>query len=724
MTIARGVLALTVSVAAAALTGLAQQVDPKFGAATTAVIIDVVVRDAKGRPVTDLTRADFELLEDGVRQELGDVTRVGVPAAVAPRAPAAGSSATTATPSHAASPKSVAAPTFVALVFDRLTPEARALAYTGALASLESSQANDFVGVFVSDLSLVPIQTYTTDHVKLRKAIDDAATRATSVFDRDAIKSPRELVNQSGGDFHPSVPAVASAESIGRPAEDGPGARFKGGSGGFGPPSGAAAWDRSMLAWERLAREQQGLASLNALRAVIEGLSVLPGRKSVVFFAEGLALPEAVLPQFESVVATANRANVSVYTIDAAGLRVHSKDAEVGREVRAIGAAGITLTPDGSNSSNLALLERNEDVLRKDPRTSLTLLAGRTGGFLIENTNDLARGFQKVDADRRFHYLLTYTPKNLDFAGEWRRVEVRVPSRKVEIRSRSGYPAVRTLSAIPLLAYEGPALAALERPSPPADVPLRLGAFVFPDVKGGSRAALMVATSGPTLTFAETPDGFRTDFVLMARVKDEKGDVVRKGSQPYRLTGPAADRERVQKGEILFYRQPELPPGRYTLEGVVHDALGPRAGVMRMPLEVPGDSGLRVSSLVIVGRSEHLMSSELDADNPLQVRDRLIYPNLGEPLQRRRTDTVGFYVTIVPSGSEPVHARLHILQAGHVVAELPVPLNAVDASGRIQQVSQIPAGGLGTSDFQFRVVVKQGTTQVVREASFRVEIVG
>ena len=270
---------------------------------------------------------------------------------------------------------------------------------------------------------------------------------------------------------------------------------------------------------------------------------------------------------------------------------------------------------------------------------------------------------------------------------------------------------MRPLSAIPLLAYEGPALAALDRTPPPADLPLRLGAFVFPDVKGGSRAALMVAASGPTLTFAETPEGFRTDFLLMARVKDDKGEVVRKGSQPYRLTGPAADRDRTQKGEILFYRQPELSPGRYTVEGVVHDALGPRAGVVRMPLEVSAQTGLRVSNLVIVARTERLMSGELDPDNPLQVRDRLIYPDLGEPLRRRRTDTVAFYVTVVPSGAEPVGARLHVLQAGKVVVELSLPLDAVDASGRIQQVSQIPAGGLGAGDFQFRLVVKQGSSE-------------
>ena len=729
MTISRSVLVAT-AVVTAALHGHAQQPDPKFGAATTAVVIDVVVRDAKGRPVTDLTRADFELLEDGVRQELGDVTRVGVADAPATRRANATANATAPAP-PAGKPRppqnTVSAPTFVALVFDRLTPEARALAHKGALAYLDTSQTNDFAGVFLSDMSLVPIQTYTTDRVKLRKAIDEVATLATSVFDREAIKEPTEMVFQAAGDFHPSVPVVASAESPGRPAEDGPGARHHGGSSSTLGPPGRAVGTASLFAvqaFERLSRDHQGFTTVNALRAIIEGLAVLPGRKTVVFFAEGLALPEAVMPQFDSVVATANRANVSVYTIDAAGLRVHSKDAETGREIRAIGAQSMIVNPDGSTGGSLGAMERMDDVLRKDPRTSLTMLAERTGGFLIENTNDLARGFREIDVDRRFHYLLTYTPKQLDFAGEWRRVEVRIPGRKVEIRSRSGYPAVRSLSAIPLLAYEGPALASLERTSPPADLPLRLGAFVFPEMRGGSRAALMVAASGETLTFETTPEGFRTDFTMMARVKDASGAIVRKGSQPYRLSGPAAERERTQKGEVLFYRQPELPPGKYTIEGVVHDALGLRAGVARMPFEVPADGGLRVSSLVIVSRTERLMSGELDADNPLQAGNRLIYPTLGEPLRRRRADTVAFYVTIVPSGREPVEARLHILQAGHLVAELPVPLDKVDASGRIQQVSQMPAGGLGAGDFQFRLVVKQGAAQQVREAGVQVEIIG
>ena len=79
---------------------------------------------------------------------------------------------------------------------------------------------------------------------------------------------------------------------------------------------------------------------------------------------------------------TANRGNVSIYRIDGAGLRVHSKEAETGREVRAMGAAGVEVSADGSNRSSIAMMERNEDVLRKDPRTSPTLHANATGGFL------------------------------------------------------------------------------------------------------------------------------------------------------------------------------------------------------------------------------------------------------------------------------------------------------------------------------------------------------
>ena len=68
------------AIAAAVLAGFAaatqEQSNTRFKAATTAITVDVVVRDQRGRPVTDLGRADFQLLEDGVSQQIGDLTLV------------------------------------------------------------------------------------------------------------------------------------------------------------------------------------------------------------------------------------------------------------------------------------------------------------------------------------------------------------------------------------------------------------------------------------------------------------------------------------------------------------------------------------------------------------------------------------------------------------------------------------------------------------------------
>ena len=63
-------LALLVSTLAAA-----QQPQPSTSkqplvSGATAVVVDVVVRDNRGNPVTDLRKEEFELIEDGVRQTI------------------------------------------------------------------------------------------------------------------------------------------------------------------------------------------------------------------------------------------------------------------------------------------------------------------------------------------------------------------------------------------------------------------------------------------------------------------------------------------------------------------------------------------------------------------------------------------------------------------------------------------------------------------------------
>jgi VWFA-related protein len=356
-----------------------------------AIVVDAVVRDGKGKPVTDLRKEDFQLLEDGVVQTIGDVTeyvggspRLGVPGGTAATAAGGG--------------PAPAAPSFTAIVFSRLAPEPRARAYQGALACLDTLRDGDYVGIFTTDLSLSTIQPYTRDRAQVRKGLEAAVRRASWT-------SPIALFPEE--------------------------------------PSALAATTATSGTWDRLGGLQQGHAATDALLAIVTGIAVVPGRKSVMFFSEGIPVPNEVLPQFRGVIATANRGSVTVYTIDAAGLRTASEERAAGDQVRAAGAAALTLTADGSNSSSLGAMEGVEGV-RRTPHAILTMLAAETGGFLIENTNDLKKGFRQADSDRRFYYLLSYTPKNTAFNGERRSITLKVPKRRVTVRARSGYLAPRS----------------------------------------------------------------------------------------------------------------------------------------------------------------------------------------------------------------------------------------------------------------------------------------
>jgi VWFA-related protein len=684
--------------------------------AVTAVVVDAVVRDGKNRPVTNLRREDFELLEDGVPQPIGDVAVVMPGSSDARRrAPSVASSSSSGSKDAAAKGTPPASPSFLALVFDRLSPEARLLAFKGALAYLETMRENDYAAVFISDRSLETIQPYTNDRSKIAEAIRHASDRATTVFDRnraDDLTNRDDRGNKLPGDAHPDVSVVASAESEGRPVD--PRAMFR--TPDIVNREIMALDTKTHMSWEVLTRDQQGLATTNALLAITSALGSLPGRKSVVFFAEGLAIPENVLPHFRNVVTTANRGNVSVYTIDAAGLRVHSKDAEIGREVKALGNAGLTINREGENLTKLALLERNEDVLRKDPRTSLTLLAEETGGFLLENTNDLAAAFRQIDADRRFHYLLTYTPKNTAFDGTWRAITVKIANRSFTVRARSGYLAVPPGGTLPLLAYEGPALAALTQSPAPADLPLRLSALVFPEGTR-SRVAVLAETDANALRFGRDPVKhiYRAEANVVTRIVDAQGRVVQKLSQPYRLAGPEQQMDDARRGNILFFRQPMLGPGTYTLEAALHDVFASKIGVRRTTFVVPNEpDGLQVSSLVLVRQSEKVPPQERVADNPLYVGDVLLYPHLGEPIRSSSQPALTVFVAVTsPPGSTP-NGFVELVRGTETVARGPMTL----PSGKIQHVAQIPIDALAPGRYTLRLTVDDGQRHVTRTAEF------
>ena len=68
---------------------------------------------------------------------------------------------------------------------------------------------------------------------------------------------------------------------------------------------------RMVQAFESLDRDHRGYSTTNSIIAVLESMAFMPGRKSVVFFSEGLPASPALQTQLQSLIETANRSNVT-----------------------------------------------------------------------------------------------------------------------------------------------------------------------------------------------------------------------------------------------------------------------------------------------------------------------------------------------------------------------------------------------------------------------------
>jgi VWFA-related protein len=76
-------------------------------------------------------------------------------------------------------------------------------------------------------------------------------------------------------------------------------------------------------------------------------------------------------------------------------------------------------------------------------REQLDSLADRTGGklFRARALDDLSPVYPQVADELRSVYSLTYSPKNQDFNGAWRKITVKVKKPGVKVRTRPGYYA-------------------------------------------------------------------------------------------------------------------------------------------------------------------------------------------------------------------------------------------------------------------------------------------
>ena len=711
----------------------AQERSPQsYSTATTAILVDVVVRDHKGRPVTDLTAGDFAVYEDHAVQKIDTFTRVtrggGIGVGVRWKQP--GSTVAILPPGSVppASGPEAADEATTALVFDHLSEEPLGLAQKATLEYMPLSGDSDVrVGVFATDPGIRVMQGYTTDRSAVRRAVSQIMPAGTSAAQQKAER--RNEVMDRRRELQSEQLAQASAAATG-----GGGAVLAANGGQMGATEAELRlleMERTMIdGFDTLDRDHKGYDTTLALMKVIRSLSETPGRKSIVLFSEGLPVSPVLSARFDDLIDAANRSNVTVYAVDANGLRSRSNLADTRKQLQEFTDDRMMQVISGSSGSDQPLtrgLERVEDMVRLDSRTGLARLAEDTGGFLVEQSNNLTSAFKRIDEDNQFHYMLTYTPRNTVFDGKFREILVKSRRSGVQVFARKGYRATRMPSPTDTAGYELPALAMLDRTPLPNAFPLRAAGFSFPDPHHPGLTPLVVRLATDSLRFAVDAEKstYSAQVAVVVRVKDSQGRDVHKLSQQYVLSGDVKDIEAAKRGTILFYREPLLAPGVYTIESIAFDALAGKGSARVSTLTVPAaeSQALAISSLVFVDHVEQMDSTQSDHTEraaPFYVGQTLVYPNVGDPVLKTTTKDLPFFFTIYRAVGAPLTATAQLLRNGGIVAEAPLEI-AASTEPRIQQLDRLPVSGLAAGTYELRIIVASGPQRVAESAYFTLQ---
>jgi VWFA-related protein len=525
--------------------------------ALTIANLVVYVTDKKGRAITNLTKDDFEIFQDGdpkqisnfklytekvVRSELGGTTGLEIPEA---------------TPIPDTTTAAGPQPVHLVLYIDNqnLDPLDR---------NRVLSQTRDFVRtslhppaqmmVVAYQRSFEVLQDFTSDPSEVMKAMRVVRTYTGGRTERDSARS----------DIVDKMQRLSSE-------------RRAGSTGSMGDPSNDREWNEIYHLIDNYAKESVNdlQFTLDSLRQIITSLTGLPGKKGVIYVSNGLPMTPGMELFYEAskgmndssilsrmfefdrsgvyrqLAATANAQDVTLYTIDASGL-----------SLQGMGSAEYATAADPMMSS----IGRNNYV------DSLRFLADETGGIAIFNTNDIAPRLELVTQDMFTYYSIGY-PLQASGQDKVHRVkvklrdepafsdyEVRYKPRFVE-KSLETRVQDRVVSSLVFEIDENPMGLEVEAGTPAAAT--------------ADRWLLPTRLSFPLSSVALLPEGddFVARIVLFIAARDTDGkrsDLVR---QMHEVRVPTARYDQAQSKVFSIDTQLLMEAGRYKIAIALLDPL-------------------------------------------------------------------------------------------------------------------------------------------------------
>ena len=539
---------------------------------TNLIQVDVTVTDSKGNIVKDLNAEDFEIYENGKKQDITNFSFIS-----------AGSRSTQQIAEKTTDKTGVPLPPkrvrpeqvrrTIALVVDDLTLSFESTHFVRrALKKFvdEQMEDGDLVAIIRTGAGIGALQQFTTDKRLLYAAIEKVKWNMTGSGGIGAF-APIEsnLQNQT-----------ASGEEDSEEEEE----------------------ERDSLAELNEFRESVfATGTLGAINFIVRGMKDLPGRKSVMLLSDGFSLftqttdgfrdSSRVYDSLRRLVDLANRSSVVVYTMDARGLVV----------------TGITAADDVSGLSpqqiESQISQRRDKIF--NTQEGLTYLARQTGGFPILNNNDISRGIRRV-LDDQSYYLIGYQPDAETFDPAKRRfnsLEIKVKRKDVKVRYRSGFFGIsdeniqRPANLTPMQQLES----ALTSPFGVSDINLSLNTMFAADTKYNSALSSFLYIDLKDLKFSDSAEGKKAVFDVIAVSFGDNGAVVDQISKTYTINvKEEVFKEMLKENFVYFFTFPVKKPGAYQMRVAIRDHGSEKLGSASQFIEVPKLSKKRLTLSGIV----------------------------------------------------------------------------------------------------------------------------
>jgi VWFA-related protein len=392
-------LALSAGVSAQQAPSPTPQVpNPTFRVAIDYVTTDVIARNNQDQFVADLTKNDFEVYEDGVKQDITSLTLVHggrVHNLAAPPAPAAQDGLIL----PVSRPRNDTAGRIFLIIVDDLHLDFR---NTGRIRDLFKRIARTLVheGDMFSIVSTGP-SSLAIDPTYDRKVLDEAIKKITGnglkpsdvIQGAEGADGPSEVRYRAHVAFSTAYDMLSQMEKIAN--------RRK-----------AVVWVSNGYDFNPFAESRLGEDPVFGGRF---GQSREEGRQQQGQFGQNQFADADLVRELAEVTRAANRANATLYTIDPRGL-----------------VAGTDL------DETLDPVEYGEHV--RKTQDSLRVLAEQTGGIAVVNQNNFDKALKRIDAETSDYYVLGYSSTNPDPLKRTRKIEVKVVNRpNVTVWSRTSY---------------------------------------------------------------------------------------------------------------------------------------------------------------------------------------------------------------------------------------------------------------------------------------------